>query len=379
MKKFVLLIAISGTFFSISNAQINESSELRSRDWNYLWTDHGHIRFGPANKNFAHIYTESPRFIFNKDIYSYFGGFSAYDKFNLNLKTNGTSRLTIMSSNGFVGIATKNPEARLDVNGNVKVKTDLNVLGNSIVGQNMSVNQALEVKGGLSLHNLDTTATPKSSQFLVINSNGLVQSLTLNDFVGNLYKVPSSCIADIEGNFPPAIWSNNNSSTNPKLFTGSDCPVRVGIGTAEPLAKLHVKGNAKISMGLEVGDASFEDSKLTVRSDAIFDKSVAIGTEVQDGYDLAVCGKIRATEVKVNVASEWCDYVFEEDYKLRDLSEVDAFIKENKHLPEIPSAEVVDKEGIAVSEMLILMMKKIEELTLYTIEQEKRIKELEIK
>jgi len=132
-------------------------------------------------------------------------------------------------------------------------------------------------------------------------------------------------------------------------------------------------------MGLEVGDASFEDSKLTVRSDAIFDKSVAIGTEVQDGYDLAVCTKIRATEVKVNVASEWCDYVFEEDYNLRTLAEVDAFIKENKHLPEIPSAEVVDKEGIAVSEMLILMMKKIEELTLYTIEQEKRIKELEIK
>jgi len=185
---------------------------------NYLWTDHGHIRFGPANKNFAHIYTESPRFIFNKDIYSYFGGFSAYDKFNLTLKTNGTSRLTIMSSNGFVSIATKNPEARLDVNGNVKVKTELNVLGNSMVGQSMSVNKALEVKGGLSLHNLDKFATPKSSQFLVINSNGLVQSLTLNDFVGNLYKVPSSCIADIEGNFPPDIWSNNNSSTNPKLL-----------------------------------------------------------------------------------------------------------------------------------------------------------------
>lgn len=372
MKKIVLLIAISGTFFSISNAQIKEQYvELRSRDWNYLWTDHGHIRFGPANKSFAHIYTESPRFIFNKDIYSYFGGFSAYDKFNLNLKTNGTSRLTIMSSNGFVGIATKYPEARLDVNGNVKVKTDLNVLGNSTVGQNMSVNKALEVKGGLSLHNLDTTATPKSSQFLVINSNGLVQSLTLNDFVGNLYKVPSSCIADIEGNFPPAIWSNNNSSTNPKLFTGSDCPVRVGIGTAEPLAKLHVKGNAKISMGLEVGHLNSSNSHLIVRG------SVAIGTEVQDGYDLAVCGNIRAADVKVNAISDWCDYVFEEDYNLRTLAEVDDYIQKNKHLPEVPSAIEVETEGIAVSEMLILMMKKIEELTLYTIEQEKRIKELE--
>ena len=62
---------------------------------------------------------------------------------------------------------------------------------------------------------------------------------------------------------------------------------------------------------------------------------------------------------------------------LKSLSEVEAFIEQNKHLPEIPSAVEVETEGIQVSEMLQLMMKKIEELTLYTIEQEKRIKELE--
>jgi hypothetical protein len=284
-----------------------------------------------------------------------------------------------MSSNGFVGIGTKNPEARLDINGNVKINTDLNVLGNSTVQQNMSVNQGLEVKGGLSLHNLDTSTTPNSSPLLSISENGMVSKFTMAQIQTNMYKEPKPCIPDSEGNYPKATWSNNGDNPNPVLYTAVNCPSKVGIGTANPHAKLHVNGNAKIRLGLEVGDANIDDSKLNVRGDAIFDKNVAIGTDIQKGFDLAVCGKIRATEIKVNAASEWCDYVFEEDYDLRDLSEVDAFIKENKHLPEIPSGVEVETEGIAVSEMMLLMMKKIEELTLYTIEQEKRIEELENK
>lgn len=180
-----------------------------------------------------------------------------------------------------------------------------------------------------------------------------------------------------------------------------------GIGVSSPQKKLDVGGDVKIKDNLYLlgdaevdGDANLDGKlvvlghttlagnasllgsarikvNLTVENNLIVDNQIAIGTTVQSGYSLAVCGKIRATEVKVNAASEWCDYVFEEDYDLRDLSELDAFIKKNKHLPEIPSAEVVDAEGIEVSAMMVLMMKKIEELTLYTIEQEKRINQLE--
>ena len=180
-----------------------------------------------------------------------------------------------------------------------------------------------------------------------------------------------------------------------------------GIGVSSPQKKLDVGGDVKIKDNLYLlgdaevdGDANLDGKlvvlghttlagnasllgsarikvNLTVENNLIVDNQIAIGTTVQSGYSLAVCGKIRATEVKVNAASEWCDYVFEEDYDLRDLSEVDAFIKKNKHLPEIPSAEVVDAEGIEVSAMMVLMMKKIEELTLYTIEKEKRINQLE--
>ncbi|SUJ02438.1 Uncharacterised protein [Sphingobacterium spiritivorum] len=82
---------------------------------------------------------------------------------------------------------------------------------------------------------------------------------------------------------------------------------------------------------------------------------------------LEVNGNIRAKEIKVETAN-WPDYVFEEDYRLTPLTEIEIFIKANKHLPDIPSAQKIAEEGLSVGEMNKLMMKKIEELTLYMIE-----------
>jgi hypothetical protein len=100
--------------------------------------------------------------------------------------------------------------------------------------------------------------------------------------------------------------------------------------------------------------------------------SVGIGASPTGAYKLQVCGSIRSTEVLVETG--WCDYVFEEDYELRPLEEVEAFIKANKHLPEIPAGSVIETEGLALGEMSSKFILKIEELTLYTIEQEKKIK-----
>ncbi len=72
----------------------------------------------------------------------------------------------------------------------------------------------------------------------------------------------------------------------------------------------------------------------------------------------------------------WSDYVFNKDYKLRPLPEVAQFIKKNKHLPNIPSKEVISKDGYSMHEMNVLFLEKIEELTLYIIQQEKQIKKL---
>lgn len=100
-----------------------------------------------------------------------------------------------------------------------------------------------------------------------------------------------------------------------------------------------------------------------------------------DSYKLFVKDGIRTEKVKVDIAASngWADYVFAKDYKLMPLKELDQFINSNGHLPEVPTTEEAIKNGIELKEMNILLLKKIEELTLYTIEQQKRIEALENK
>ena len=108
-----------------------------------------------------------------------------------------------------------------------------------------------------------------------------------------------------------------------------------------------------------------------------FDGFVGVGTTTQSGYKLAVNGKIRSKEIKVE--ADWADYVFEKDYKLPTLQQVEQHIEEKGHLINIPSATEVAENGIELGEMNSKLLEKIEELTLYTIQQEKRIQLLEEK
>ncbi len=103
---------------------------------------------------------------------------------------------------------------------------------------------------------------------------------------------------------------------------------------------------------------------------------VAIGAVIPaaSAYKLTVTGKIICEELKVKlVSSVWPDYVFDKKYKLKSLSEVEQFILKNKHLPNIPSAVEVEKNGIEVGDMQKKMMEKIEELTLYVIDLQKQM------
>ncbi|CAM1343829.1 hypothetical protein [Tenacibaculum amylolyticum] len=99
--------------------------------------------------------------------------------------------------------------------------------------------------------------------------------------------------------------------------------------------------------------------------------SVGIGTTTPGSWKLAVNGKIRAKEIKVETG--WSDFVFYDDYKLPTLTEVENHIKDKGHLKDIPSAEEVEKNGIFLGEMDSKLLQKIEELTLYTIAQEKSL------
>jgi len=94
-------------------------------------------------------------------------------------------------------------------------------------------------------------------------------------------------------------------------------------------------------------------------------------------YNLYVKGGILTEEVKVQLQANWPDYVFAKDYKLSSLKEVETFISKNQHLPDLPSAENVKQDGINLGEMNSILLKKIEELTLYVIELEKKYVNLE--
>ncbi|MDN5215692.1 tail fiber protein [Fulvivirgaceae bacterium BMA12] len=189
----------------------------------------------------------------------------------------------------------------------------------------------------------------------------------------------------------------------------------IGIGTSSPQGKLQIQGvsgeqqqgqihivgnglngsgdayvsfeegaetNSKWSVGVKDNDNAFSISygltmdtspKLIIKK---VSGNVGIGTTTPDSK-LTVMGNIHAREVKVTV-NAGADFVFEDHYNLPSLELLEKYLRENKHLPEIAPAKEMEENGICLSAMNIKLLQKIEELTLYTINQEKKIKKLEM-
>lgn len=131
---------------------------------------------------------------------------------------------------------------------------------------------------------------------------------------------------------------------------------KVGINTDNPTAQLTVNGN------MLIGDPSVvcipnTNYKLFVQTGILTEK----------------------VRVAINCSANWADYVFASDYKLMPLPELEKYVTENKHLPNIPSAEQVVSEGMDVGQMTAKLLEKVEEMSLYIIEQNKKIEALEAK
>ena len=105
--------------------------------------------------------------------------------------------------------------------------------------------------------------------------------------------------------------------------------------------------------------------------------NVGIGTEIPTSK-LTVAGDIHSRKVKVTI-SAGADFVFEDDYDLKKLDDLQKFIQQHKHLPEIPSAKEMVSNGVELGEMNIKLLQKIEELTLYILEQNRKIEKLELR
>ncbi|WP_348746983.1 hypothetical protein [Tenacibaculum sp. 190524A02b] len=187
----------------------------------------------------------------------------------------------------------------------------------------------------------------------------------------------------------------------------------VGIGTDDPKAKLHIEDNQDSKMILKskssssnvgillqgkrasstansshyIGTDGESHYNLKINADEniklqtngtdkvviLSNGDVGIGTPNPKGFKLGVDGRIAATEVKIAKYENWSDFVFEEEYQLPTLKEVENHISKKGHLKDIPSAKEVKENGFFLGEMDAKLLQKIEELTLYTINQEKQL------
>jgi hypothetical protein len=116
----------------------------------------------------------------------------------------------------------------------------------------------------------------------------------------------------------------------------------------------------------KTGDINTSSEKMRIDKNG----NIGIGT-INPDAKLAVKGTIHSEEVKVDLNVPAPDYVFEKNYILRPLAEVETYINQNKHLPEVPAAKEMEANGVNLGEMNMLLLKKVEELTLYMLEQDK--------
>jgi hypothetical protein len=114
-------------------------------------------------------------------------------------------------------------------------------------------------------------------------------------------------------------------------------------------------------------------------SGAIYDSTdnVGIGTSNTQGYKLAVNGAAIFTRIKVKAVGFWPDYVFRRDYHLPDLKTLEKYIVSHQHLPDVPAESDVKKDGQDVGETQAVLLRKVEELTLYVIDLNKKVEALQ--
>ena len=321
----------------------------------------------------------------------------------LSIRTNNQNRVRITTS-GNVGVGTTSPASRLHVYSSASM-TALNsagivTIGNSATGLRQMKLDANRIQSVLS------GVIPLSSSSLLLNPFGGKVGIGYNGEPGSrLYIAADSGERAfwVAINNSTKLMVENNGGTSIGYSSGNTPPVdglivngNVGIGTPSATVKLVVNGEATSLNHMVIKNDGYTNFRFTNNGGLAIGENIPTGTvttyappalgmyiagdvgigTTSPNYKLDVCGTMRAKEVRIETG--WCDYVFADDYQLRSIEEVEAFINENKHLPGIAPASQVEAEGMKVGEMSKAMMEKIEELTLYLIDQNNQIKELKI-
>lgn len=260
------------------------------------------------------------------------------------VRTNGVDRLNV-NDEGWVGINTTIQNSTLQVNGtgsNAAFRVQVNGSTKMLVAPN----------GGVTIGT--NQITPPANGLYVdgmvgIGTNAPTAEITVNNLVANQF---------------PRIEVNHNNVKMGQIEVIQNAKVdfRVGATTEEGRTIIGAQQNY---WGLVVHPHTGETS--------------IGGPDHAHGYELSVPGWIMCEDLTIDNVGDWPDYVFEKDYKLLPLADVRKFIETNKHLPNVPSAAEMDKNGLRMKEMTHTFMEKIEELTLYILQLQQQIDELKRK
>jgi len=167
-------------------------------------------------------------------------------------------------------------------------------------------------------------------------------------------------------------WKKGGNTNYGILHTGILCPTRVGIGTGSPLANLDVRGKG-LFRSLEITQGHPVGVKVVV-PDISFLQAYSVVNSVtnQDMFKVMSNGHVFAQDMTIQLAP-FPDYVFAKEYELMSIKQLGDYISKNKHLPNMPTAKKVEKEGVSVGELQLKLVEKVEELTLYIIDLQKQI------
>ena len=347
----------------------------------------------------------------------------------------------IIEENGNVGLGTTTPTARLTVAGSTRIDSTLTVNDSVVMQSSARVGADLKVDGNLYLPNCPAINSIHDEYILLTNSEGLTEKSSIEAVNNVLYSKHCSAVGGVVQSPTWANGPNKLFSECPEVLVGigTNTPTRsldvrgdikalahiwsgsMSIGAdMNAFSRLNIVntnrtaviqantvGNTKPYQRLMFFEYDNTDTKIlevinpttgitpfSLHTNGGMDihngtaRIFHLGTDGQlsirnnsiETFRVESNGMVRARKIKVD-SETWADYVFEKDYKLLPLDELEIFLIQNKHLPSVPSEQQIKEEGIDLAEMNVKMMEKIEELTLYLIQQnkelEKQNKELE--
>jgi hypothetical protein len=314
--------------------------------------------------------------------------------------TNGTERITI-TNDGKVGMGTTSPNQKLEVAGNAAIAqygyspsdnagaSMLEIVGSDLSANSATLNLQHAYGGRKYPFGMAATTVSNFTAALTFFTSTYAGAVTTTermriDNTGNIGMGTTSPNQKLEvaGNAAIAQYGyapSDNAGASMLEIIGSDLSAN-----SATLNLQHAYAGRKYPFGMAATTVSNYNAALTFFTSTYTgsvtttermridnDGRVGIGT-ISPTEKLSVNGNIIAKKIKIT-QSGWSDYVFDDNYKLTTLSSLEAYIRKNKHLPEVPSAKEVEDNGINVGDTQALLLKKIEELTLYLIEQDKKI------